>query len=132
MKNFTIVILLFSFTTTINAQIVIVPPNLGFAQACAGSGFNTNSITFSISNVDQLMTTNQFIIEMSDASGSFTSPTTVFTSAQGAVTTSPATLWFSLPTTTAGEAYRVRVKSTAPAVTSTSPSVSFAAYYKIQ
>ncbi len=47
------------------------------------------------------------------------------------VTLSPATLAFSLPQTTGGEAYRVRVKSTSPAATSGS-SVAFPAYYKIQ
>lgn len=134
MRNFTIVILLFSFTATINAQtIVIAKPNLlGFTQACAGAEFNTYNITFSFTPASDLLPTNQFIIEMSDASGSFTSPTTVFTSAPGAITTSPATLSFSIPTTTAGEAYRVRIKSTAPAATSMSPSNAFPAYYKIQ
>lgn len=133
MRNFTIIIILiFSLTSTINAQIVIAKPNLGFTQACAGTGFNTYNITFSFTDETDLQPTNQFIIEMSDALGSFTSPTTVFTSAQGAVTTSPATLSFSLPTTTAGEAYRVRVRSTAPAATSMNPSNAFPAYYKIQ
>lgn len=132
MRNFTIVILLFSLTTTINAQIVIAKPNLGFTQACAGEAFNTYYTTFSFTDEDQLLPTNQFIVEMSDASGSFTNATTVYTSAQGAVTTSPATLGFSLPTTTAGEAYRLRVRSTAPAATSLNPSNAFAAYYKIQ
>lgn len=132
MRNFTIIILIFSLTKTINAQIVIAKPNLGFTQACASPTFNTYSVTFSFSPESALSATNQFIIELSDASGNFTNPTTVFTSAQGSVTASPATLWFSLPTTTAGEAYRVRVKSTAPAATSINPSNAFAAYYKIQ
>lgn len=132
MKNFTIVILIFSLTATINAQIVIAKPNLGFTQACAGPDFNTYYVTFSFTDESELLPSNQFSIELSDASGSFTSPTTVFTSAQGAVTTSPATLSFSLPTTTSGEAYRVRIKSTAPAATSMNPSNAFAAYYKIQ
>ncbi|OYX24761.1 MAG: hypothetical protein B7Z06_08435 [Flavobacteriales bacterium 32-35-8] len=131
MRNFTIIILIFSFTKTINAQIVIAKPNLGFTQACASPTFNSYNVTFSFSTVSGLSATNQFIVELSDASGSFTSPTTVFTSTQGAVTVSPATLSFSLPTTTAGEAYKVRIKSTAPAATSTA-SNEFAAYYKIQ
>ncbi|WP_100614519.1 T9SS type B sorting domain-containing protein [Confluentibacter citreus] len=131
MKNFTIIILIFSFTKTINAQIVIAKPNLGFTQACASPTFNTYNVTFSFSPESGLSATNQFVVELSDASGSFTNPTTVFTSAQGAVTVSPATLSFSLPTTTSGEAYRVRIKSTAPVATST-PSNEFAAYYKIQ
>ncbi|WP_100611459.1 T9SS type B sorting domain-containing protein [Confluentibacter lentus] len=131
MRNFTIIILIFSFTTTINAQIVIAKPNLGFTQACASPTFNTYNVTFSFSPESGLSPTNQFIIELSDASGSFTSPTTVFTSAQGTVTVSPATLSFSLPSTTGGEAYKVRIKSTAPVATS-SASNEFAAYYKIQ
>lgn len=133
MRNFTIVILIFSLTTTINAQtIVIAKPNLGFTQACAGEAFNTYYTTFSFTDEAELLPNNQFIVEMSDPSGSFTNATIVFTSAQGAVTTSPATLGFSLPTTTAGEAYRLRIRSTAPAATSLSPSNAFAAYYKIQ
>lgn len=131
MRNFTIIILIFSFAKTINAQVVIAKPNLGFTQACANPTFNTYNVTFSFTPESELLATNQFIIELSDASGSFTSPTTVFTSAQGSVTTSPATLSFSLPTTTGGEAYKVRIKSTAPSATS-SASNEFAAYYKIQ
>jgi len=132
MKNYTLIIFfLFSFTNTINAQIVISTPALGFSQACASESFNTYYTTFTFSPESELNPTNQFIIELSDDSGSFSNPTTVYTSAQGEVTQSPATLGFSLPTTTAGETYKVRIKSTAPVATSTG-SVSFAAYYKIQ
>ncbi|WP_111307554.1 gliding motility-associated C-terminal domain-containing protein [Confluentibacter sediminis] len=133
MRNFTIIILIFSFTKAIHAQIFIASPNLGFTQACASSStsFNAFTVTFSFTPSTGLAPTNQFIIELSDASGSFTNSTIVFTSAQGAVTTSPATLSFSLPTTTSGEAYRVRIKSTAPASESQA-SNAFAAYYKIQ
>lgn len=120
----------------INSQIVISTPSLGasgqsFTQACASTNFNTYSTTFSFSPENALSASNQFAIELSDANGDFANPTTVFTSNAGAVTTSPATLNFSLPTTTAGENYKIRVKSTAPVGTSTN-SMSFAAYYKIQ
>lgn len=115
----------------INAQIVIGEPNLGFTQACASESFNSYNLTFVFSPESALSPTNQFIIEMSDESGSFASPTVVFTSAAGAVTTSPATLNFSLPTNTFGEGYRLRIKSTAPVATS-SGSLVFAAYYKVQ
>jgi gliding motility-associated-like protein len=135
MRNFTIInIILFvllSFTETISAQIVISTPSLGFSQACASPSFNTYNVTFSFSPESGIGPTNQFIIQLSDASGSFTNATTVFTSAQGAVTVSPATLSFNLPTATSGESYKLRIKSTAPIATSTG-SVSFAAYYKIQ
>ncbi|TPV33290.1 gliding motility-associated C-terminal domain-containing protein [Paucihalobacter ruber] len=115
----------------INAQLVIGSPNLGFSQACASASFNSYNVTFVFSPESALSASNQFLIEMSDATGSFASPTVVFTSNQGAVSTSPATLNFSLPEDTAGENYRIRIKSTAPAATS-SGSVPFAAYYKVQ
>ncbi|MCK0180439.1 gliding motility-associated C-terminal domain-containing protein [Flavobacteriaceae bacterium S0862] len=132
MRNLTLIVLLFfSFTNTISAQLVISTPSLGFSQACASESFNTYYVTFTFSPESSLNTTNQFIIELSDDTGSFSNPTTVYTSAQGAITQSPATLGFSVPTTTAGENYKVRIKSTAPSATSTG-SVSFPAYYKIQ
>lgn len=114
-----------------NAQIVIGTPNLGFTQACASASFNTYNTTFVFSPESGLDPSNQFIIEMSDANGDFGNSIVIFTSNAGAVTTSPATLNFSLPTTTAGEAYRIRIKSTAPFASSTG-SVPFAAYYKAQ
>jgi gliding motility-associated-like protein len=115
----------------LKAQIVIGAPNLGFSQACANESFNTFQVSFVFSPESGLSSTNQFKIELSDADGSFANPTVVFTSAEGSVTTSPATLSFSLPTNTSGESYRLRIKSTAPVATS-SGSPTFAAYYKIQ
>ncbi|WP_456438338.1 T9SS type B sorting domain-containing protein [Psychroserpens sp.] len=115
----------------LNAQIVIGTPNLGFSQACASDSFNTYSTTFVFSPDSALNSSNQFTIEMSDADGDFSEATVIYTSSQGSVTTSPATLDFSLPETTAGENYKIRIKSNAPAATSSS-SMAFAAYYKIQ
>lgn len=114
-----------------HAQIVIGTPNLGFSQACASESFNTYSATFIFTPESALNASNQFTIEMSDADGDFTSPTVIHTTAAGAITVSPATIDFSIPETTAGENYRIRVKASAPAATS-SRSVPFAAYYKIQ
>ena len=135
MKNFTcikiIVCFIFLISKTAMAQLVISTPNLGFTQACASESFNTYNVTFSFSPESSLDPTNQFIVELSDETGSFSNPTTVYTSNQGAVTVSPATLSFAIPNNTAGETFKVRIKSTSPAATS-SGSVSFAAYYKIQ
>lgn len=134
MRNFTIniiVLVLLSLTKNSYAQIVIGTPNLGFSQACASSSFNTYNVSFVFSPESELSSTNQFIIELSDSTGDFATPTTIYTSSEGAVTVSPATLSFSIPTTIAGEAFKIRIKSTAPAATS-SNSVAFAAYYKIQ
>ena len=126
-----VIVCLFALINSANGQIVIGTPNLGFSRACASESFNTYNTTFVFSPESNLEASNQFIIEMSDANGDFTSPITLFTSAAGSVTTSPATLSFSIPNTTAGEGYKIRIKSTAPAATS-ARSAAFAAYYKIQ
>jgi len=133
MRNYLTIIVTFllAFTNSMNAQIVISTPSLGFSQACASESFNMYYVTFTFSPEANLNASNQFIIELSDESGSFSNATTVYTSAQGSVNTSPATLGFSLPTTTAGETYKVRIKSTTPEATSTG-SISFPAYYKLQ
>lgn len=114
-----------------HAQIVIGTPNLGFTQACASDSFNTYYATFIFSPESSLSASNQFSIEMSDADGEFLSPTIIHTTAPGEITSSPATIAFSLPETTAGENYRIKIKSSGP-IASSSRSVPFAAYYKIQ
>tara|TARA_R110002050_G_scaffold11_8_gene184 strand:+ start:20369 stop:21820 length:1452 start_codon:yes stop_codon:yes gene_type:complete len=135
MRSFVInafLLLIILVTENTQAQVVLGAPNLGgFTQACASSSFNSYNINFTFSPESAFNASNQFIIELSDATGSFTSPTVIYTSAQGAVTTSPATLNFSFPTTIAGEAFKLRVKSTSPIAVS-SGSVAFAAYYKTQ
>lgn len=114
----------------INAQIVIGTPNLGFTRACASDSFNTFNVTFVFSPEEELASTNQFRLELSDATGNFSDAIVVYTSEPGAITTSPATISFELPDTLAGEGYKLRVRSTAPAANSSS-SVAFAAYYKL-
>ncbi|WP_411895087.1 gliding motility-associated C-terminal domain-containing protein [Winogradskyella sp. A2] len=113
------------------AQVVLGTPNLGFTQACANESFNTYSLSFVFSPESALESSNQFSIEMSNGDGDFTESTIIYTSQPGEFTTSPATLEFTLPETTAGENYRLRVKSSAPAANS-SGSANFAAYYKLQ
>ncbi|GEL10480.1 adhesin SprC [Flavobacterium glycines] len=102
-----------------------------FSQICANSSFNTFSVSFTFSPSASLSPTNQFIVELSDATGFFSNPTILATTNPGAVTTSPATISFSVPTNTAGEQYKIRIKSTGP-VASSSNSLAFSAYYKIQ
>ncbi|MCT4629709.1 gliding motility-associated C-terminal domain-containing protein [Winogradskyella sp.] len=113
------------------AQMVIGQPNLGFSQACASDSFNSYSTTFIFSPESALNASNQFTIELSDADGDFSNAEVVYTSSPGWITSSPATINFSLPETTAGENYRIRIKSSSPVATS-SASVAFAAYYKLQ
>lgn len=123
--------LVLPLTNNLVAQVVIGTPTLPFSQICANSSFNTFNVTFSFSPVSALSSTNQFVVELSDPNGGFTSPTAVFTSGAGTVTVSPATLTFSVPTTTIGEKYKLRIRSTSPAAVSPN-SVSFSAYYKVQ
>ena len=134
MRNFTItniVVVVFLFVLGhANAQIVF-KPSLGFTQACASPSFNSYNTTFQFDEGLINIASNQFIVELSDDTGSFSNPEVLFTSAAGAITSSPATITFSIPTTTAGEAYKIRIKSTSPGSTS-SGSNAFPAYYKIQ
>ncbi len=131
---FSYLILAFCIATSGYAQISIGTPNLGFSQICADATYNATSpftVTFSFTPVSGLNPNNQFIVELSDSSGSFTNPTSLVSSNQGSITSSPASLKFSIPDNTAGENYRIRIKSTSPAATSPNSSA-FAAYYKIQ
>lgn len=115
----------------IEAQIVIGTPDLQFTQACANEYFNTFTTNFVFNPESGIDSSNQFIVEMSDPNGDFSDPEIVFTSNPGAISTSPASVIFSLPITTSGEGYKIRIKSTHPIASST-PSDSFSAYYKIQ
>jgi len=127
--RYLLILLLLTVFSTVNglAQIVIGTPTLGFSQACASAGFNTYNVSFTFFPPANLQAGNQFIVELSDATGGFGNATTVQTLTSA---TSPVTTNFQLPTNTAGQGYKVRVRSTAPAATSPA-SVSFPAYYAI-
>lgn len=134
MRNFALfyitVFFVFSFNGITNAQVV-TRPSLGMvSQACGSTSFNSFDLTFSFTPESALGSSNQFIAELSNGQGSFANPTVIFTSTPGSITSFPATVSFSLPTTTAGEAFLIRVKSTDPASISSS-SKPFPAYYKI-
>ncbi|WP_330443465.1 gliding motility-associated C-terminal domain-containing protein [Flavobacterium sp. C4GT6] len=115
------------FVGCANAQITISTPSIGFTQACASSTFNSYNFSFSFFPASNLGAGNQFIVELSDNAGSFTSPTTIATLTN---TSSPVISSFALPTTAYGEGYRIRVKSTNPVQISASSAV-FAAYYAV-
>jgi gliding motility-associated-like protein len=119
-----------TLVSSLNAQIVISTPNLGFSQACASESFNIYYATFSFSPETALNNSNQFIVELSNADGDFSNAIIIYTSEEDEILISPATIGFSLPITAAGETYKIRIKSTAPEAMSSNSS-SFAAYYKI-
>ena len=120
-----------SYIEKMNAQIVIGTPNLQFTQACANESFNTFTLNFVFSPESGINSSNQFIIEMSDSEGDFSNSNIVFTSSPGSINSSPASVDISLPLNTAGEGYKIKIKSTDP-VASSASSNSFSAYYKIQ
>lgn len=115
---------------SLNAQVVIGQPGLEFTNACASDSFNTYETTFVFSPPSALTASNQFTVELSDNSGDFTNAVPVFTTDPGEITTSPASIFFSIPTDTSGENYKIRIKSSSPEATS-APSSSFAAYFKL-
>lgn len=107
------------------SQINILKPSLGFTQVCSSPTFNNFTLTFSFN--PQPNSDNNFIVELSDETGSFTSPTQLTTSNSQ---TSPVLVSFAMPITVAGSAYRIRIRSTSPASFSIL-SDSFSANYSI-
>lgn len=111
----------------VNAQITINTPTLSFNQVCASPTFNTYNLSFSYLPASNLGAGNIFTVELSNASGSFTSPTVLTTSSE---TTSPINVSFSFPTSVNGTGYRIRIKSSAPVSVSPS-SATFSANYAV-
>jgi len=120
-----------SLVIEMEAQIVIGTPDLQFSQACANESFNTFGVNFVFNPETGIESSNQFMVELSDPNGDFSEAEVVFTSEPGEISSSPASVNFALPINTAGEYYKIRIRSTHPAALST-PSESFSAYYKIQ
>ncbi|MEA1786474.1 gliding motility-associated C-terminal domain-containing protein [Arenibacter sp. GZD96] len=86
-----------------------------WSAACASASFNEYFVDFTW-NTPLVNSANTFILELSDANGTFSNPVelardnTKNTSFNFAFS-------FSLPTDTRGEGYRLRVRSTSPAIT---------------
>ncbi len=135
MRNLTVICFIlafFSHPKIVNAQVTFAKPRLGdFVNACASNDFNTYNVDVTFTSESSLTDSNRFIIELSDPTGSFSNPETVFISQPGALSGSPLRLTFQLPEDAAGEAYRIRVRTTSPAATSPR-SDSFAGYFRIQ
>ncbi|TGD58630.1 T9SS type B sorting domain-containing protein [Flavobacterium humi] len=97
-------------------------PTYAFTQICASPSFNSYTVNFTFSGA------NTFVLEMSDANGSFLSLTPI-TILSSQLATSPGNFVFKVPTTTAGAGYKLRVRGTSPAITGSS-SAAFAAYFQ--
>lgn len=92
---------------------------------CANAGFN--QFFANVSWAGNPNAGNEFILELSDASGDFNSPVELARSADEAAVQNPG-FEFSIPTDTRGQGYRIRVRSTNPESTSP-PSDPYNMYY---
>ncbi len=94
-----------------------LPGNSAWTAACASSSFNEYFVNFTwgppLVNGD-----NEFILELSDASGNFGSPVEL-ARLNDKNTNFDFEFQFAVPTGTRGDNYRFRVRSTSPAVTGT-------------
>lgn len=95
----------------INA-IALNAPTFGSTTYCQGATF---TLTYSFPNACPFVTGNTFTAQLSDAFGGFSSPTTIGTT----TATAAGNFSVTIPTSTpAGNAYRIRVVASNPAVTS--------------
>lgn len=98
---------------------------LGFGNACASTGYNNFQIKFKWT-APMPNPANQYIIELSDANGSFANPLELKTiTGQNSSLEISTTVQF--PTTLHGLGYRIRVSSTNPSSSVTSDA--FSGYY---
>lgn len=105
-------------------------PNIGatspWTAACASADFNEYYVNFTWSP-PLVASENEFILELSNATGSFDSPTEL-DRLSNQNTTFDFDFNFALPTDIQGDGYRFRVRSTSPAITSPE-SDAFSMYY---
>lgn len=128
-KNYaTLFIIVLSFFYSKSSAQIGAPTAVAFSQICASSSFNSYTVSFTFTPAS-FTGANVFTLEMSDATGLFTTPTPI-TILSSSTATSPGNFTFSVPTTTGGQNYRFRVKSSSPATTGPSSSA-YAAYYRI-
>jgi len=113
------------FNTTVSAQTLNQPtpadnPNIAgnsaWTSACASADFNEYFVNFTWSP-PLVASTNEFILELSDADGAFDSPRELARVADKN-TEFDFDFSFSLAADIQGDGYRFRVRSTSPAITS--------------
>lgn len=121
--------LLYCLTLTIvqftNAQ-TLNPPELSFSYACVSESFNNFDAIISY-ETNPFNSDNVFYLELSDASGSFSSPEIVKT-ISGENYSFDFETSFSFPMNVSGQNYKLRVRSTSPEKVSPS-TTAFNAYF---
>jgi len=134
-RFFLLAFLLLGFAQ-LNAQVLNAPepapiqtPPVGstpWNAACASDTFNDFWVNFTWSP-PLVNSNNEFILELSDANGNFSSAVELARDATKN-TTFDFFFQFTLPVNTRGEGYKMRVRSTSPAVTS-AESLAYPMYY---
>ncbi len=93
-----------------------LPGNSAWTAACASDDFNEYYVNFTW-NPPLVNSDNEFILELSDAQGSFSNPSEL-DRATDKNTTFDFDFSFALPTDIQGDGHKFRVRSTSPAMTS--------------
>ncbi|NKI31227.1 gliding motility-associated C-terminal domain-containing protein [Croceivirga thetidis] len=93
-----------------------LPGNSAWTAACASENFNEYFVNFTWTP-PPVNPENEFILELSDANGDFSNPTTL-TTVDDQNNVFDFDFSFALPETTRGDGYRFRVRSTSPELTS--------------
>ncbi len=128
-KNKVLLFLLLSFVYSMKTYgQTLQPPTFNFTFACANSGTNNFTVSFSYNLAFDM--NNVFTIELSAPDGSFDDPTK--NRNLGSITGENATFFvdrdFSFPADTYGSNYRIRIISSMPAIEGP-PSDPFEAYF---
>ena len=114
--------------TQLSAQIIIDAPEPANSLFCPGiGGFNQYFVDISWTGTPQ--SDNEFILELSDSSGSFATAVELARESGQNTIGGDFSQEFAVPTNARGDGYRLRVRSTSPVATSPESSP-LAIYYQ--
>ncbi len=124
LQRFLVMLLVLFGAGQASGQLLIDPPEPSgnpdrgtgpWTRICAGDNGNFNQYFVTVDVTGTPNTGNEFILELSDASGNFTSAVELATETDLNVVTTTG-IEFSIPVDTQGNGYRLRLRSTDPAV----------------
>lgn len=125
-KGVLLLMLALFFNVTSSFAQTLGKPNPDFTAPCASVGANSFNVDFTW-QAPLVLSDNVFVLELSDGEGNFDNPTELAT-VSNSNTNFDITFNFEFPTTTAGDIYTVRVRSTSPEIISEA-SDPFSAYH---